>query len=68
MAVIRGFRDLDVYVLAREQAKNIFRPFEKFSQRRKILADGSNTPIVSGSKCHDRRSMGSTQISGCIHQ
>jgi four helix bundle protein len=24
MAVIRGFRDLDVYVLAREQAKNIF--------------------------------------------
>ena len=24
MAIIRGFRDLDVYVLAREQAKNIF--------------------------------------------
>ena len=24
MAVIRGFRDLDVYALAREQAKNIF--------------------------------------------
>lgn len=42
MAVIRGFRDLDVYMLACSRAgKENIRAFEKFSERRKVLADRS---------------------------
>ena len=40
MAIIRGFRDLDVYVLAREQAKNIFDLSKNFpSEERYSLTD-----------------------------
>lgn len=35
MAIIRGFRDLDVYVLAREQAKRIFTISKSFPKEEK---------------------------------
>lgn len=40
MAVIRGFRDLDVYALAREQAKKIFALTKSFpKEERYSLTD-----------------------------
>src|SRR5262245_50100090 len=64
MAVIRSFRDLDVYVLAREQAKQVF----LISGGRKVFADRPDTTLLSRRECHDYGSLGASQIPSGVCQ
>ena len=47
MAIIKSFRDLEVYMMAREQAKKIFRISTVISERRKVFVNGSDTSLFT---------------------
>jgi hypothetical protein len=47
MAIIRSFRDLDVYALGREQAKRIFVVSKVFPKEEKFSLTGSDTTLVT---------------------
>jgi hypothetical protein len=49
MAIIRSFRDLDVYALGREQAKTIFVISKAFPKEGEVFAYGSDTALVASS-------------------
>jgi hypothetical protein len=68
MAIIRSFRDLDVYVLGREQAKKIFVIFKNLPYGRKVFAYESDTPLVACRKRDDCGSVGTKDVSSSVHQ
>lgn len=66
MAIIKSFRDLDVYVLSREQARKIFVVSKSFPKEERFsLTDQIRR---SSRAVNDCRSLAAAEISRGVHQ